>query len=45
MGMLVNIFMAVYILQVFLYGILDSIFKATLLGMSDGCCQFLDEET
>lgn len=42
--MLVNIFMAVYILQVFLYT-LDSKFKATLLGKYDGRCQFLDEET
>lgn len=33
MGMLVNMFMAVYILQVFLYTILDFIFKGTLLGM------------
>ena len=45
MGMIVNTFMAVYILQVFLHTMLDSIFKATLLGRYDVCSQFLDEET
>lgn len=45
MRMIVDIFVAVYILQVFLYTILDSIFEATLLGRHNGCCQFLNEET
>lgn len=45
MGMTVNTFMAVYILQVFLYITLDSVFKATPLNRYDGCSQSLDEET
>lgn len=45
MRMIVNIFVAVCILQVFLYIVLDSIFEATLLCKCDGCCQFSDEET
>lgn len=45
MRMIVNTFMAVFVLQVFLHTILDSIFKATLLGKYGVWSQFLDERT